>query len=136
MSTDQRLMDEFPELKNKNSELFKETAKLYQDAVAFDPGAMKTPAALYLAAKSAKAALARSTPARDDESGDDGREPEVDRRHRAASQDGRAKAPKVDDGMELLGDEAKRLVKEFGITDDEFRKSRQEMGVGSRRGRR
>ena len=56
MGTDQQIMQEFPELRNQQSELFIETAKRYQRAVAMDPNAKKTPAALYLAADAAREA--------------------------------------------------------------------------------
>jgi hypothetical protein len=140
MTSDAAILSQFPELKDQQSELFKETAKLYQEAVAMDPNAKKTPAALYLAAKAAK----KSLEGRDGASRRGGRgaddefeESEQDRRHRAASQGGRpgGRGASDDEPDDMLGEEAKSIIKQMGITEDDFKKSRQELGT-RRKGRR
>jgi hypothetical protein len=133
-TTDAQIMTAYPELKDPNSELFKATAKIYQEAVAMDPSAQKTPAALFLAAKAAKASLKPPPKAREDE---DDYEPEVesDRRRRADSQDSRPRGRgQVEDHDDMMGPEARQICKDMGITEAEFKES---MKATSRpRGRR
>jgi hypothetical protein len=57
-TTDQTIMGEFPELKDGNSELYKQTRIELKKLVDLDPGAAKSPIALYSAAATAKATLA------------------------------------------------------------------------------
>jgi len=134
MTTDAQIMADFPELKDPNSELFQETAKHYQRAVAMDPAAKKTPAALYLAAQAAKASLKGRAPAPRQ---DDGFEPEHDRRQRAASQDARPRARgPVEEPDDMLGDEARQVIRQMGISEDEYKASRKAMGNTGQRGRR
>jgi len=123
IDTDQKILGEFPELRDQTSELFKETAKRYQKAVAMDPAAKKTPAALYLAADAAKEALtARGRRERDDED-----EPETDRRQRAASQDARPRGRATEEADDdMLGSEARQIIKAMGISEKEFRESRRD----------
>jgi len=125
MTSDHQIMTEFPDLKDQNSELFKETAKRYQRAVAMDPNAKKTPAALYLAAEGARESLKAKAPAPRPQ-GDD--EPEDDRRQRAASQDarprGRGDSEASDD---MLGPEAMEVMRQMGITKEEYTASRKEL---------
>jgi len=133
MGSDTKILADFPELKDQNSDLYKETAKHYQEAVAMDPNAVKSPVALYLAAKTARATLkAKAAPRRDDD--DDRPEPESDRRARANSQDGRAKGRAEVEDDDMLGSEARSIVKSMGITEAEFKASRKETaGAGRRR---
>lgn len=140
LTTDAQIMAEFPDLRDQNSDLFKATAVRYQRAVAMDPNAKKTPAALFLAAEAARESLrAKAAPRRREENDDDeprGREPEEDRRRRADSQDSRPRTrPPVDDTDDMLGSEARQIIKGFGITDAEFNASRKELGARGR-GRR
>lgn len=133
ITSDTRIMSEFPELKDQSSELFKATARIYQAAVAMDPNAKRTPAALFLAAQAAKAGLKPAQPRRD---GDDEYQPEgeSERRRRAASQDGRPRGRgPVDEHDDMLGDEARSVIKAFGISEDEFKASQKAMGGGRRR---
>jgi hypothetical protein len=128
-TTDNTIMTQFPELKDPKSELYAATAKLYQEAVAMDPNAKKTPAALYLAAKAAKASL-KPAPKPDDD------EPEVesDRRRRADSQDSRPRGrSQVEDHDDMMGPEARQICKDMGITEAEFKEGQKAAG---RRGRR
>jgi len=129
MDTDAKILGEFPDLKDQSSELFKETAKRYQRAVAMDPAAKKTPAALYLAAEAAKEAINARRRPRDE----DDYEPETERRQRAASQDARPRGrSSSDDTDDMLGSEARQIIKAMGITEAEFKASRQSQG-GTRR---
>src|ERR1041384_2099961 len=137
ITSDTQIMSEFPELKDQSSELFKETARIYQAAVAMDPNAKKTPAALFLAAKAAKPSLKQAAaPRRGDDRDDNDEERETDRRRRADSQDsrprgGRAAADEPDD---MLGDEARQIIKAMGISEDEYKASlKQTRGAGRRR---
>ena len=141
ITTDAQLMSEFPELRDPESDLFKATAVRYQRAVAMDPNAKKTPAALYLAADAARESLKARAPARRrDDSGDDdrgNREPEDDRRRRADSQDSRPRGrAAVDDADDMLGDEARAVIKGMGITETEFAASRKQVNGDRPRGRR
>jgi len=142
ITSDSQIMTEFPDLRNQDSELFKETAKRYQRAVAMDPNAKKTPAALYLAADAARESLKAKAPAprrRDAEEDDDRyeRENEDDRRARAASQDSRPRGRReVDDTDDMLGDEARQVIKSMGITEEEFKASQKQVSGSRPRGRR
>ncbi len=119
LSTDQKITGEFPELLDQNSELFKETAKRYQRAVAMDPKAKNTPAALYLAAEGARDSM-RAKGRRADP--DD--EPEADRRTRADSQDARPRGrATADDPDDMLTGNQREIVRAMGITEKEFRES-------------
>ena len=136
MGTDAQIMAEFPELRDQNSDLFKETAKIYQKAVAMDPGAKKTPAALYLAAQAAKQAISSRKPAPRAEEDEFEAEPEPERRQRAASQDGRTRGRGEAADDDMLGSEARQVIKAMGITEDEYRASAKDTRGGSRRVRR
>jgi hypothetical protein len=139
MGTDAQIKTEFPELWDKDSDLFKETAKHYQKAVAMDRNALKSPAALWLAAEAARASLGRRAPARGEDGYEErggGREPEEDRRARAAAQDGRSNGKHQSDDMDMLGPEAKEVARLMGVTPEEFQKSRKELGYSSRSRRR
>jgi hypothetical protein len=143
MASDAQIMGEFPELRDQKSEMWKETAKQYQAAVAMDPAAKKTPAALFLAARvaretlKAREAVGRRTRNEDDEPEYRGaREPEDDRRRRADSQDARPRGrAAVDDVDDMLGAEARQVIRGFGITEAEFNASRREAGADQRRKR-
>lgn len=134
ITSDATLMNEFPDLRNPESELFKETAKHYQRAVAMDPNAKKTPAALYLAAAAARESLKVEKPIRRTQDEDRYREDEADRRQRASSQDGRGRGRgDVDDRDDMLGDEARQVIRSMGITEEEFIASRKATGKTGRR---
>lgn len=143
MASDATIMAEFPDLKDQKSELWAETAKRYQRAVAMDPNAKKTPAALYLAAEAARESLKAKNAGRRREDDDDDdnyrgeREPEEDRRRRADSQDARPRGRQAADDMEdMLGSEARQIAKAMGVSDAEFKASRKELGDQRPRGRR
>lgn len=139
ITSDTQIMTEFPDLKDKNSDLFKETAKLYQEAVRIDPNAKKSPAALYMAAKAAKLSLTgrgRNTRREEDDDRDYRREDEEDRRARVNSQDSRPRGRSVvEEDDDLIGDQARDVIRQMGISDDEF-KAAQKVTGRSRGGRR
>jgi hypothetical protein len=132
-SSDQAILTEFGDLKNPESALYKETAVRYQRAIKMDPGAAKTPAALYLAAEGARDVL-KAREASKPPVADEG-EDETDRQHRAASQDGRTRSRgQADDATDMLGPEANAIIKGFGITEAEYRASQKATGArGARR---
>lgn len=133
ITTDAQIFQKYPDLNDPNSELFKETRIRFQEAVAFDKGAAKTPAALMLAARAAKEHLDHKKAIAPRE--DDDFEAETDRRTRAASQDGRAKGrDSVEDPDDTMGSQAKAVAKAMGISDVEFIASAKALGGG--RGRR
>lgn len=132
ITTETKLMSDFPELADKTSELYKATAKNYQEACALDPNAKTSQAALYLAAKAAKASM---KPA--DRNSNDDDESEEDRRDRARSQDSRPRGRGVvDDRSDSLSDEDRQTIKCFAITEAEFLESRKETMSTRPRGRR
>jgi hypothetical protein len=138
ITSDAQIMSEFPDLKDKNSELFKETARRYQKAVSLDPNAKKTPATLYMAAEAAQEALKGKNGGRggrrdeDDDRGYDG-EDEEDRRARVSSQDSRPRGrARVDDDEDMIGDQAREVMRQMGISDDEFTAARKVTGGGGR----
>ncbi len=135
MGTDAQIKQEFPELWDKESELFKATAVRYQKAVAMDPSATKSPAALWLAAEAARESLKRTSTRDEEDNGyRNGRgEREDDRRARAAAQDSRSNGRQAIDDMDMMGPDAKEVAKLMGITEKEFRESRKELGMRPRR---
>jgi hypothetical protein len=142
ITSDTQIMTDFPDLKDPNSELFKETAKNYQQAVAMDPNAKKTPVALYLAAKAARESLkAKNAPQQrrrnDDDYDEDARESEDDRRARSDSQDSRPRGRgTVNDSDDMLGNEAREVIRQMGITEEEFKASQKATMGGGRSGGR
>ncbi len=130
-------MSEFPELKDQSSELFKATAIRYQKAVAMDPSAKKTPAALYLAADAARESLKRTAPKPRNEDEDDYRpETESERRQRARAQDSRPRGRGEVETDDMLGSEAKQVIAAMGISEAEFKESQKQYGGSASRGRR
>jgi hypothetical protein len=137
MSSDQQLIAEFPELKDPKSDLYKETAKIYQQAVAMDPNAKKSPAVLLMAAKAAKLSLKPAPSRRDRDDDDDFEETESERRDRARSQDSRPRGRgDLDDHDDRLGDEARHIISGFGITEEEFKAAQKDTMRSRPRGRR
>lgn len=137
MGTDHELMSRFPDLRDPDSELFKETAPLFQHAVAMDPNARSSIAVLTLAAEAASQKLKNRKPAREEDEYEaprrNGRESEDGRRARIAAQDGRSNGRQVIDDMDTLGPEAAEVAKRMGISPEEFQKSRKELGMTRRR---
>lgn len=137
MTTDSKLMTTYPELENKESELYQETAKEFRKLINFDPSAENSPTALFAAAGIAKARLegkkAKARPA-DDEDEDGYERVDVDRRRRVAAQDGSGtgRGAAVDDDDSNLGPQARSLIKGMGITDAEFLAERNKIKNGRR----
>ncbi len=132
ITADTEVFREFPELRDPNSELFKATSIRYQKAVALDPGVKKTPAALYLAAEAARESLKSKSGAGNRNTRQ--QEDEEDRRQRANSQDGRPRGGRAvadEDDDDMLGDEAKQVIKLMGVNEADFKKYRDE-GRGRR----
>lgn len=135
ITTDAQLMNEFPELRDQNSALFKETAARFQKAVAIDPRAVKTPAALYLAAQAAKESLAAKAAAqRKTRDEADEFEEEQDRQVRVRSQDSRPSGSHDSDDDDMMGDQAREVARLMGVTEEQFQASAKQLRV--QRGRR
>lgn len=132
-SSDQAILTEFGDLKNPESALYKETAVRYQRAIKMDPGAAKTPAALYLAAEGARDVLKAREASKPKPDTDE--EPESERRHRADSQDGRTRSRGASDDApsDMLGPEASAIIKGMGITEAEYRASQKDSPKSRRR---
>lgn len=124
--SDNKLLGDFPDLRNPQSELFKETAAIYREAVAMDPAAKKTPAALYLAAKAAKQII--------DARG--GGEQEQERLDRINAQDGRTRGRQSATSDDLLGPEASTIIQQMGITEAEYKAEQAKLGGQGRSVRR
>ncbi|MBZ5578245.1 MAG: hypothetical protein LAP40_16910 [Acidobacteriia bacterium] len=125
--TDNRLLGKFPDLRNPQSELFQETAKIYREAVEMDPSAKKTPAALYLAAKSAQQII---------DSRGGGREDEQDRLDRVNAQDGRTRGRQAASHDDLIGPEAADIIKQMGISEDDYKAEKAKLSGQGRAVRR
>ena len=120
ISIDARIGTEFSDLQDSESDLYKETQKIYREMVALDPKLQYRPSAVLLAAKAAKGALAaknngnvkRSTSERDD----DDRASERSRRIRA-QQGETGRGGRTDDDMEEdMGPEARFLAQSWAKT--------------------
>jgi hypothetical protein len=141
-TSDNAILSQFPELRDKNSELWKETAKNLQEMVGIDKNAAKTPAALFAAAKLAKATLGQKQPARDRGgrfAGDDDvydRYDEDERRARVDAQGGSRsrRGGEPDDDQDMLGPDLKQMCKDMGVSEADFLKNRRVLN--SERGRR
>lgn len=144
ITSDNIVLRDFKELADPTSDLFKATAVVLKQLVAMDPNARKSPATLYAAAKAAKAELDAKKPARraaadadDDDDRYDRPEQEDDRRRRSDAQDGtRNKGRDAVDDMDMLGPEAKEVIRAMGITQEEFSASAKETRGQRPRGRR
>lgn len=126
LRTDAELVQKYPELNDSKSELFKRTGAIFREMVADDRDLSKSPQALLLAARAAKAELAAetSTASRD--------ESEADRRKRIAAQAGGAGARGAgfngDEDDEKLSPAQKKLIARFNaeggvqITEEAYAK--------------
>lgn len=124
ITTDNKLMTQFPDLGDPKSELFKAAAEEYKELIAFDPSAEKNPATLFAAARAAKAKLAAQAPKRkaadedDEEYGYD--RVETERRRRVDAQDGSRGGRRSEEPDDSLGPQAKAIAKMMGISEEEF----------------
>jgi len=145
MGSDAAIVREFPDLQNQGSDLFKATSAELKKMVAMDPNAARSPATLYAAATAAKAKLdaKRPIPIRRGDSEDDDRydrvddEREDDRRRRADAQDGTRRSSRdMDEDTDMLGPEAREVIRQMGITNEEFAASAKEVRGTRARSRR
>lgn len=142
-TTESTIMQEFPDLADPNSDLFKATIPHVNAAARFNPKAAKDPVTLYLAAKAAKAELAAKAgtrrPAANDDDEDDDREP-VRRTTRTTREDGdreerdiRIASQQGDRGRQrsriendreedvVMSSDARAVAKMMGLTDAEYK---------------
>jgi hypothetical protein len=137
IGTDNKLMSAFPELADNKSELFRATAEEYNELIAFDPAAKKSPATLFAAARAAKAKLAARAPQKpvdeEDEYGYD--RVESDRRSRVAAQDGSrgGRGSRVEEPEDGLGPQAKSIARMMGISEDEMKAEKKKTDAVRRR---
>ncbi len=136
-AADQKIVDEFADLKVPTSALFKATAPIYREAIAMDPNAANSPATLFMAAKAAKAQLAaeakRAAPADDDTDGEG--ETAEERRQRIDSQDGSRTRGRTDGTVDdMLGSQAREIIAGFGVSEAEYKQHREP--APARRGKR
>lgn len=136
MTADAKILNDFPELKDKGSDLWKRTSERLKEAVALDgPQAAKSAATLYACARAAKAELAaeaRQKRQRDPDLDDDDFadrededvEDERDRRRRVREQSGdrsRGGRGGFDDDSGTLGPDAREMIRAMGITEEQYR---------------
>lgn len=137
ITTDNRLMNAFPDLADNQSELFKATAEEYQELIAFDPAAKNSPATLFAAAKAAKARLGSKRRPDDEDYEDNYDRVESNRRRRVEAQDGsRAGRATRDEDSDTMGPQARQIAKLMGVTEDEFRAEKKKTDATRRAGRR
>src|SRR5262249_23617313 len=123
LTTDAKLFNKFPELRDPKSELFKETSERFKEAVAIDKSAEKRPGALYLAPKAAQEHLDRKARLERRRREDD--EDEADRGLRARWQDGRGSGRGTIDDDDMLGSEALEVISKMGISEKAFKEQRE-----------
>jgi hypothetical protein len=137
MQSSSKLVTDFPDLNDENSELMKASRPIYRQL--FDMNGKKHSTALmYAAAKAAKTQLDAKAPpprTRRDEDDYDRYEPEEDRRARARAQGserGRP-APVHDDDSGDLGPEALEICRAMNVTPEEYVASQKQLGARRRR---
>lgn len=144
ITSDAKLISDYPELRDEKSALFIETGKVYRELVATDPKLHKSPATLLLAAKYAKQELAlRAGASRrpgQGEDPDDYRDRDDERTRRARAQQGdtgRGRGGPAERDDEDLGDEARQVIAMFakaGVDEKAYRDERTRLRDGRRRG--
>lgn len=127
-ATDRQIVGNYPDLQNPESELFQETAKIYREAVAMDPNAKKSPAALMLAAKAAKTIIDARHSAQ---------ETEEERLERVEAQGGPRGRGRDTAGNDYMGPETTEILRQMGVSTDDFKVEREKLAPArtSRRGR-
>lgn len=135
ITTDNKLMTQFPELQDNTSELFKATAEEYQELLKFDPSAKKNPLTLFAAARAAKARLAKAPKAKAEDDDEYERvDHEGDRLQRVRAQDGsRGGKGRGGDEDDPIGPAARHVMEQMGVSEDKFRASAKRIGVVGRR---
>lgn len=134
LQSDAELLRKFPDLGDEKSDLFRRTAEIYQAEVKRDPALKRSTAALMLSARAAKAEIdAEKRASKRDES----EESRLDRiRRQAGDSNRRGRADFEDDDEGDIGPEAKELISRmsrYGVTEDNFRKSREQFRDTGRR---
>lgn len=113
LTTDAKLVQQFPDLQDKESEHFQRTGAIYREMVADDPALKNSPGALFLAARTAKAELAAEGKGRS--AGD------RDATIRAQAGD-RGGGRDTDVGGELIGPQARELIAAFKIDEAGYKR--------------
>lgn len=133
MGNDQELVKRFPDLLDSESELFKETSLLFKHAGALDPKAAQSIAVLTLAAEAASQRIKNRKPAREEDEYEaprrSTRESEEGRRARIAAQGGLSNGRHLIEDIESLGRDAAHVIKQMGVSQEEFSKSKKELGI-------
>ncbi len=139
LTVDAEIMTKYPELRDEKSPLFAKTRDIYKEVVRRNPAKANDPEALLDAAERARLTLEIES-LKSGRSAEHEEEPEPAERNRQdriraqASDRGRRSSEfEADDSR--LGDEAREVIRQMGITEDDFRDSRQRLGVASRRSR-
>jgi len=136
LSTDAQMVREYPDLNDAKSPLFKKTGEVFQEMVAEDPALKKSPAALKLAARTAKLQLdlesrqnGHETRDRDT---DDDREQSRDRQRRIDAQNGdrgRGARSDIEDEDPGLSPMQRKFLGQMKVSEEDFSKSKKELGV-------
>lgn len=134
MQADSKLVGDFSDMRDPNSDLFKAAAPIYKQLVELN-GGKQTTALLYAAAGQAKATLAAKAPKPKREDDPYERYDEEDRQARADAQGARRgkSAPVEDDSYSELGPEALAICKQMNISTEDYQKSQKELGTRRRR---
>jgi hypothetical protein len=135
LNRDAALTREFPGLSDEKSEMFQRTSEVYREMIAEDPSLGKSPSALKAAARVAAAELAksgtkkRSRVVEDDED----EEAELTREERIAMQaGGQRRNKRQSEDSDELSPLQKKMVREFGISEADYRKAAKNLQVNSR----
>jgi hypothetical protein len=138
ISTDHKLMTQFPELADSKSEFFKTTAEEFNALIEDDPSAKNNPATLFAAARIAKAKLGKARRAAGDEDDDEDiyerPDPEEERRTRVRAQDGSrgGRPSRKAEADDVISPQAKSVLEEMGVKEDDFRAKAKSLGVSRR----
>lgn len=120
---DTKLGKDFPDLADKESELFKRTGRHFREMAAIDPKAKNSRVALYAAAKLAKTEIDMEEKATSRERSEDTRRERIERQ---AGDRGRGRGDEPDGGGEReLGPQARQIIQNlgrFGVTTDDYKK--------------
>lgn len=145
VTSETRLMSEFPELKDQTSELYKLATEHVRDTAKFDPKAMDNPVAtLYMAARAAKRELDAKAPKDTRRTGDDDERPTRTARqeHIDAQAGDRGRNRSVvdtgaDDTDSGLNEDELSVAKAFGQSAQEYKTEKTRLlKLGGGRGKR
>ncbi len=127
LTTDAEIMHKFPDLRDDKSALFLKTREIYREVCRRNPDKARDPEALLDAAERAQLKL-------EIESLKSEKPEERHRRERIAAQDVRgSRGSSFEDDNSPLGPEAKSIISQMGISEDDYNASRKQLGM--RRGR-